>query len=40
MHYKKDSVALKPPLVHSTIAADGIGHNTNLTHTEKLYKLI
>lgn len=30
MHYKKDRVALKPPL----------GHNTNLTHAEKLYKLI
>lgn len=25
MHYKKDSVALKPPLVHSTIAVDGTG---------------
>lgn len=40
MHYKKDRVALKPPLGHITIAADGIGHNTNLTYAEKLYKLI
>lgn len=25
MYYKKDHVALKPPLVHSTVAADGTG---------------
>lgn len=25
MHYKKDRVALKPLLVHSTVAADGTG---------------